>query len=579
MNFKNIGSIKFENRYFDSDYIRNEMQLIKRQLHSGRISKSEVVGLICPRTERLLITILALLEENITFLPIDVTICPADRVRYMLDNANISKIITFGSIEFQTDNNITIINLDKADMNEENVCNEEYEEDGKDNELAYILYTSGSTGNPKAVEVTTKGLENFLIGVPEKIDFLKSDIIACLTNFTFDIFFLESVLALSRGLQVVLVNDVDSKNPRRISELIMNHHVTMIQMTPSRMKLLYLYDKSLSCLKQVQTIMLGGEKLPDSMLKILQESTNARIYNMYGPTETTIWSTISELTDSASVNIGEPIRNTTIYLLNDTLEIVSDNEIGEICIAGDGLAKGYINNEEQTNKHFVLLDTGKEQVKIYRTGDLGQYNEKNELIILGRIDTQVKIRGQRVELDEIDNVLVNFVDIENSVTCYIQEHDMDGLITYYVASEDIDNTCIIDFLASKLPAYMVPRIYIKIPSLIYTISGKVDRKSIIAKYGCQVELKERKKQNNVNEELFNTVKQAFAQNIERDVEISEDTLLSELGLNSISYISAIVYLEDVYNVEFDNEDLNMELYDSIGEIVQKIDELLNGTSV
>lgn len=191
--------------------------------------------------------------------------------------------------------------------------------------------------------------------------------------------------ALYKGLTVVLANDDEQRSPKLMAKLIQDNDVDMIQMTPSRMQLLLNHDKELSCLKNAKEIMIGGEPFPLSLLRTLQEKTTAKIYNMYGPTETTIWSTVSELTNKDRIDIGHPIKNTEIYIVDENLSILPDGEAGEICIAGKGLAKGYVNRDDLTAEKFIYL-LQKPDVRVYRTGDLGCYLPDGDFEYLGRTD-------------------------------------------------------------------------------------------------------------------------------------------------------------------------------------------------
>lgn len=266
----------------------------------------------------------------------------------------------------------------------------DFREESNKSESAYILYTSGTTGIPKGVEVTREGLFNFIEGISEIIDFSAGKRIACFTTVSFDIFILESIMALYRGLVVVLANEDEQRNPRLMAKLIQDNEVDMVQMTPSRMQLLLNYDKELSCLKNVKEIMIGGESFPLSLLRRLKEKTNAKIYNMYGPTETTIWSTVSDLTQKDRIDIGRPIKNTEVYIVDESLSILPEGQVGEIYIAGKGLARGYVGKNDLTIEKFIYLPQ-KPDVRVYRTGDMGRYLPDGDLEYLGRTDNQVKI--------------------------------------------------------------------------------------------------------------------------------------------------------------------------------------------
>lgn len=476
MRINDKANLIFHDKLYCSKEIRNDIDKLKCILYETNKNTNITLAVALPRSVELIISILTLLEAGITFLLIDMTY-PRDRIEYMLNNAGINNILT--NKKTYEENEI-LQSYDTIFIDCENVT-EKSDIYFQDNEIAYILYTSGSTGYPKAVEVTKRGLNNFFEAIPEIIDFSSTRRIACFTSFTFDIFFLEAILSLIKGLTVILADESEQNNPSKMSQLIEQYDIDMIQMTPSRLKLLYIYDKELTCLQNMKIIMIGGEQFPSELLKILQVKTNARIYNMYGPTETTIWSTIAELTNESVISIGYPIKNTKIHILDENLHEVKTGEVGEICISGEGLAKGYINNICKTNENFVDIYLEK-KIRIYRTGDYGQYDQNGRLLCLGRKDDQIKLLGHRIELNEIDNILMRWAKVITSVTCYQTNENGGKLITYYQADNEIDSHEFIIYLKEYLPSYMIPHIYQKVPKFIYTSSGKIDRKSILMQY-------------------------------------------------------------------------------------------------
>lgn len=545
MRFDNLGKIVSRGEIFNSIFIRKEIEQLKRIL-STKIKDSRVVGIALPRTETLLISILAMLEAGIPFLLIDPNL-PENRLNYMIENAGVRKVITVQSYKNDKLKNIEYITIDNIEV-VGNQINDIKNIDVED--IAYIIYTSGTTGQPKGVEIKRKGLINFIEGISEAIDFSESKTIICMTSITFDIFFLETVFALMKGLTVVMANEDECNNPDKIIKLILKYNVDIIQMTPSRLNWLYIYSKNLTFLRNVRIIMIGGEAFPQALLTKLQENTKAQIYNMYGPTETTIWSTISNLTSAESVTIGQPIKNTAIYILDQKLCIVEKGKEGEICIAGDGLAKGYINNEDETNSKFVYLND-KSLTQIYRTGDVGKF-EGDHLLCLGRKDNQVKCRGYRIELDEIDFRLSEMVELEATVTCCLKYGDVEELIVFYTASREVENREIISYLNQYLPEYMIPSRYIKVSAFDYTESGKTDIKQMINNYVLGEDKKIRHKKTNYDN-ITSKIMQICESILKRDVETIIDSKFEYIGVDSISFIKIIVQIEEDFNLEFEME--------------------------
>lgn len=520
-----------------------------------------LVGVLCERTPMLLYLIKSLFDYGIAFVTIDSQL-PIERMNYIIKDSNLSCIIT------QKKFDEILSGVNKIYIDEDYTFSSLEVECCHDNDIAYVLYTSGSTGNPKGVEVTREGLFNFFEGMAEVIEFSAGKRIACFTTVSFDIFLLESLFALHRGLVVVLANEKEQSNPKLMADLIKNNYIDMIQMTPSRMQLLYNYDKELRCFEFVKDIMIGGEKFPIHLLHTLQMKTRANIYNMYGPTETTIWSTVSNLTKKKEVNIGLPILNTQIYILDEMLVTVPDGEIGEICIAGKGLAKGYINKKELTNEKFVYLQD-KTNIRVYRTGDLGKVLPTGELEYVGRLDNQVKIRGYRIELEEIETCINRCDGIEQSVVVASQYGESFVLEAYYTSKKGVEVDDLREFLSKFLPEYMIPHIYKQVSHFFFTTSGKIDRARIKE---CPEETSKDKGNNNeemVNMDVYYFIREAIMSRLDEVLleNISLDSSLVALGLDSITFVNLVISLEEEYNFEFEEEKLLLSEFSTIRDIV------------
>lgn len=503
--------------------------------------------------------------HGITYIPINPDL-PDERIATILEESKPDAVITTNEYRNRI-HNCRIVVVD----NDESI---DYEGDNSDNEIAYIIYTSGSMGRPKGVMVRRESVYNFIDGVSELIDFSEGRSIACLTNVSFDIFFLESVMPLIKGMKVFLATEEEQNNPKAMATLIENSQVEMLQMTPSRMQLLLNFDNDLSCLKNVKDIMIGGEAFPEKLLHALQEKTNANIYNMYGPTETTIWSTISDLSNKDTVNIGKPIKDTRVYIVDQDLHIVPDGEIGEICIAGKGLAKGYVNNEELTKEKFCPLPEKPEEI-IYRTGDLGKVLPTGDLICLGRTDTQVKIRGHRIELGEIE-FFINQVDgIIQAVATVAEKSENEKVIeAYYTCSKPITHEQISEYLSKKVPAYMIPAKYYEVDSFELTPNGKIDRKNL------QSHVVKTLDNNSSSVPIVQNnskVIEAIAASLSETLEIPKESIkidepLSELDLDSINYVKLVIALETEFDFEFDDDKLLISEFPTVRSLVEYVEE-------
>lgn len=538
-----------DNHYDKTDY--NEF--VKRHIDNPCNIKTM---LIMRRTPELIFAMCMCLERNNTVIPIDPAY-PKKHIDYIIKDSAPDKII--------------------SDIDSYNDLFQEKRSNIIQNDVAYILYTSGSTGHPKGVEVTYEALSNFIEGISETIDFSPGKRIACLTTISFDIFFLESIVALNKGLTVVLADEEEQRNPKLMAKFIQDNAVDIIQMTPSRMQLLLNYDKELICLKSVKEIMIGGEAFPFGLLQTLQEKTTARIYNMYGPTETTIWSTISNLTYKDHIDIGRPIKNTEIYIMDDSLTLLPSGQIGEICIGGKGLAKGYVGRDDLTAEKFIYLPQ-KPNVRVYRTGDMGRHLPDGDLEYLGRTDNQVKIRGHRVELEEIESHLNQIKGIHQAVVIALETNETDKILqAFYTSDATLNQKEITDYLSSKLPEYMIPVRFKRVESFLQTENGKIDRKRVLQCVEIKTgdDLPEESKLSELNavpQKAFGVIKSTLAP---KNEDVTLETSFVEAGVDSITFVNLVVALESEFNFEWDDEMLLITAFSTIRSMVEYVDSKIS----
>ncbi len=341
--------------------------------------------------------------------------------------------------------------------------------------LAYLIYTSGSTGRPKGIMIEHKSVINFIKGVTDKIHFAQDNTILCLTTISFDIFVLESILPLLNGLKIILADSTEQKDLYALASLISEQSVDFLQITPSHLKILLSNGSGENLLKKIKVLMVGGEAFPVELLNELRKNKySGKVYNMYGPTETTVWSTIKELTFANSINIGVPIANTVIRIIDNNNKLQPIGIAGELCIGGEGIARGYWKNDQLTSEKFIVDPITKDG-KVFRTGDLARWLPDGSIECLGRTDTQVKIRGLGIELGEIESQLLSHSEIKEAVV-YVKEKEGDKyLVAYYVSEKEVE---LRNYLSQKLPDYMVPAFYVHLESLPLTPNGKVNLKAL-----------------------------------------------------------------------------------------------------
>ena len=525
--------------------------------------EEEKIGLLLGRNKSLISAVYGCYCNGLIYVPLDIN-WPKERIDFVLSDSKIRTVITNKQYVGVLDS------VKKIIVDEDDIIN--FSAPVNNAGSAYILYTSGSTGVPKGVEIHKESLINFIDGISEIIDFSSNKRIACLTTISFDIFFLESIMALCKDLTIVLANENEQRNPKLMAELIEKNNVDMIQMTPSKMQLLLSRDKELSCLKNVKEIMIGGEPFPLSLLRTLQSKTTAKIYNMYGPTETTIWSTVSELTHKDKIDIGRPIKNTEIYIVDENFCVLPNGQAGEICITGKGLAKGYVGRDDLTAEKFVCLPQ-KPAIRLYRTGDIGRYLSHGNLEYLGRTDNQVKLRGHRIELEEIESQINQFDGINQSVVIVLETSETDKILeAFYTSDVAVDKKSISNYLSSKLPEYMIPVIFKRLESFIQTANGKIDRKRILE---CiEIKTEELSTEDFDTIELSDIQKKAFeiiASNLDMKVsDITLETAFAGAGVDSITFIKIIVMLECEFEFEFDDEMLLITKFPTVKSMIEYV---------
>ncbi|MBJ8015083.1 non-ribosomal peptide synthetase [Bacillus cereus group sp. N34] len=473
--FADQTAIIYQKKKISYYELNKQANRIAHFLKKRGVCRGSIVGLMSKRTPMMIIGLLGILKAGGAYIPIDPEY-PIEKKNHILLDSQTQFLLTenenLGEVEFDGE----IISLSNSSIIQESGANLNIMHTSQD--LAYVIYTSGSTGLPKGVMIRQNAVHNFICGMKARIDFAPGKSILCLTTISFDIFALETLVPLSTGLKVVIADEEAQKDPNLIGMLTQDHNVQMLQVTPSRLQLLIKNRTVLESLRNFQEIMVGGEEIPKALLKELQSRTNAKIYNMYGPTETTIWSAVKDLTEAEDVVIGSPIANTYLYILDDKENLQPIGVTGELYISGEGLAKGYIGKEDLTNKKFVSNPFAPQQ-KMYKTGDLARRLSNGDIEFLGRSDYQVKIRGYRVEISGIESSLRNHPDI-NEVLVIVREDELleKQLVTYYISDKELTVSELRAYLGGRFPEYMIPSFYIRMENFPLTENGKINRSAL-----------------------------------------------------------------------------------------------------
>lgn len=469
-------AVVFQNQQLTYRELNNRVNSIAYYLRiKEQIKPNNLVGIMVNRSLEMIISILAVLKAGGAYVPIDPTY-PKDRIEYMLNQSNAKVLLTVKQLRNSIDfNNKLYVDLENTTLYEEKTQNLEHI--NKPNDLAYVIFTSGSTGLPKGVMLKQSNIINFIYGMMEEFKFSPNTTIASLTTISFDIFVLESLMPLLNGLKIVIASEEEQTNIKLFNDLCLKNQVDVMQTTPSRMQAFIANAEHLDCIKNASYILIGGEPFPKLLLSSLKQISHAKIYNMYGPTETAVWSSVKDLTNTDEITIGRPIINTQFYILDANLKPVQLGVSGDIYISGEGVSNGYLKNDELTNKSFILNPFIPNSL-MYKTGDTGIFNDNGEIICLGRTDSQVKIRGLRIELEEIESTIQKYPNIEKAIVIKQSINDREFISAYYIAKKAINLTKLKKYISQFLPRYMLPSYYIAISDIPYTPNGKIDKKAL-----------------------------------------------------------------------------------------------------
>ncbi len=441
------------------------------------INEGSVIGIRLKRSEYLIASLIAVFKMKCSFLPLDMTM-PQKRVETILNQAQPKVVLTQGQREeYLLAYSIISLNNIEGCVGTNQAAVDSVPEEPCGN--AYIMYTSGSTGQPKGVVVTQRNLSSFIQNVNEILKFNFNERILCVTTVSFDIFMLEVMLPLCIGARIVLASESEQRDPKLLSQLIFEKRVSVIQFTPTRMQLFLGLEGAEKILHNVRNILIGGEVFPDILIDKLESVSKAKIYNMYGPTETTVYSCVKRMNNVDEITIGKPICNTLAYVLDDYGNPMPTDMVGELYLSGDGVAKEYYKSPDLTEKKFLSDPFIKGNV-MFRTGDIAKWNCDGELVLYGRIDNQVKIKGYRIELEEIENVLCCHPSIREAAAYVVPDsYGNNSLHVAINSSETLNSAGIFQFLKGRLPQYMVPESCCFIEEIPKTIGGKIDRNSLV----------------------------------------------------------------------------------------------------
>jgi amino acid adenylation domain-containing protein len=450
-------------------------------LRSRGVRPEILVGIFVERSLDMIVGLLGILKAGGAYVPLDPAY-PPDRILFMIEDSRMPVVLTHqDELRKLTASGVEFICLDSDWNRIAEASLDDLSHSAMPDDLAYVIYTSGSTGKPKGVQISHRAVVNFLTSMCREPGMVQEDVLVAVTTLAFDIAGLELYLPLTVGARIVIASRETTLDATKLGDLLLSCGATVMQATPAMWRMLieagWEGDPRLK-------ILCGGEALTRDLAdKLLAGS--ASLWNMYGPTETTIWSAVHKVTaNNGPVAIGRAIANTQMYVLDRHLNHVPLGVPGELHIGGVGLARGYWNRPELTADKFIADPfQSTPGGRLYKTGDLVRYLPDGALEFLGRIDHQVKIRGFRIELGEIETILQQHLDVRECVVAIREDTPGEKRLVAYFVPAGTQAPTISDLrahLRQVLPEHMLPSAFVSIAKLPLTPNGKVDRRALPA---------------------------------------------------------------------------------------------------
>ncbi len=462
-----------ETTYAQLDARSNQLA---HHLRRQGITAEDRVGVCLTRSPEMVVALLAVLKAGAAYVPLDPAF-PPQRTAFVLEDANARLLVTESAVLDAFPAMTTeALCIDRQALAIASESTASLNFPVSPRHLAYVIYTSGSTGQPKGVQLEHRGVVNFLDAMRIEPGLSPADVLLAVTTVSFDIAVLELFLPLTTGARVVLAPPDAVRDGHALRDLITRHGVTCLQATPVTWQVML--EAGWSGTKGLKAL-CGGEPLPHDLAAALIPKC-AELWNMYGPTETTVWSTCRRITSPEHVDIGHPIANTDVFVVDAGGQLVPVEVPGELVIGGAGLARGYLARPELTADRFIPHPFEKGALA-YRTGDRARWLQDGNLDCLGRADNQVKVRGFRIELGEIETVLAQHAAVQQSVVVVKTDPAGDARLVAYLTITTADSPTTDELrahLGQSLPEYMVPSAFVVLDRLPLTPNGKVDRKAL-----------------------------------------------------------------------------------------------------
>lgn len=474
-----VIAVRFEGRALSYRELEEQANRVAHHLRSLGVRPGQRVGLFLERSPELLVGLLGILKAGAAYVPLD-PLYPEERRALILEDSGVEVLLTEPALASQAPAHCRRVLLSEA----AGASAEPLHLPLPGNSLAYVLYTSGSTGRPKGVAIAHASVVNFMRSMQREPGLTEQDTLFAVTTVAFDISVLELFLPLSVGGCVLMASRDTVADGRRLLQVLAASRATVMQATPSTWRmLLELGWSGQPGLK----VLCGGEALPPDLLAPLR-SRSTSLWNMYGPTETTIWSTTTRLEQGERITLGRPIANTQVYVLDEHLQPVPLGVAGTLYLGGQGVAQGYLHRPELTAERFIPdAFSGVPGARLYCTGDLARALPGGTLEFLGRGDGQVKLRGYRIELGEIEARLLQHPSVQEAAVRLWQAGGEAQLVAYVrpAPGASVDSPAVLQHLRLHLPAYMIPSQLVVLEDMPRTANGKLDRKALPAPGAAQ----------------------------------------------------------------------------------------------
>ncbi len=475
-------AIQYGEECFTYNDINIKANQLANWLRKNKIKSEKKVGLLFKNSVEMIIAIFGVLKSGGAYIPIDPEL-PEDRMKYIIEDSEVEFILTHEKVKKEIVLDVPVFNLEDDEV---------YIGDGEnldgvieENSLAYIIYTSGTTGKAKGVLIEHKSILNTILWRRNEYKLTEEDVILQLFSYYFDGFLTSFFTPIVSGSKVIILSPEKAKDVVYIKNTIVNDSVTHFICVPT------LYSAIIGIMNKEESvklryITLAGEKVNNNLIKKTHEiDENIKIYNEYGPTECSVAATFNKDIKENQITIGYPITNTHVYILGANNKLLPIGVTGEICIAGIGVARGYLNNESLTKEKFIKNPYAKYYKNtssieyIYKTGDMGRWLPNGQIDFIGREDNQVKIRGFRIELSEIENALVKDKEIESVVVMVRESKTKEKyIVAYYTGSKEKTVNELRNLVSISLPDYMIPNNFIYVKQFKFNKNGKIDKNSL-----------------------------------------------------------------------------------------------------